>query len=109
MRKGDSTAVYQLSHSVSSTAVSYVVCNVAVCEQVELLFASPASGIDWEKNWPSDQASDHTDDHRDLEQAEEEVAVEGVVSEHIRIWKSPEVLDPAKHATLDPRRAFILS
>jgi hypothetical protein len=54
-------------------------------KQVELPFACAAGGIDWEEDGPGNAAADEAYYHRDFQEAEEKVAVEGVVLQDVGI------------------------
>lgn len=72
--------------------------DVAEIENVELALTSSTSGIDWEENWHADETADQTHDHTDLKKAEEEVAIERVVLQNGRIWRTEERAEPVEEA-----------
>ena len=72
--------------------------DVAHGEQVKLLLASTTGGIDGEQDGPCDDAAKEADDNEQLEEAHEEVAVDGLVVEDVLVLDAAEVLDPAEEA-----------
>lgn len=78
--------------------VAVHVDNIAHGEQVELLLACAAGGIDGEQYGPGDEAAEEADNDEQLEEADEQVAVNGLVVEDVLVLDAAKVLDPAEEA-----------
>lgn len=85
--------------------VSVDIRDIAPAQDVKLALATAASGIDWEQNRPCYAAADETEDDENLEEAQEEVAIEGVVLEDEVIWKALKIDEISKEAFVAGRRA----
>jgi hypothetical protein len=78
--------------------VAVHILDVAHGEQIKLLLASAAGGIDREQDGPGDDASQETQDDEQLEEAHKQIAVDGLVVEDVLVLDAAEVLDPAEEA-----------
>lgn len=74
------------------------VFDIGHAQNVQLLLTTAASGIDREQDRPGDNASDKTHDNQDLEEAEPQVTIKRVVSEHMAVGKGRVVFDQAEEA-----------
>lgn len=72
--------------------------DIGHAQNVQLLLATAASGIDREQDGPGDNASGKRHDDQDLEEPEPKVSVKRVVPEHMAVGKSRVVFDQAEKA-----------
>lgn len=77
-------------------------------EKIELLLACPSSCIDGEENGPCDKTSQEAGDDEDLEEAHEQVAVNGLVVENVLVLEVLEVLYPSQEASARCGRLSLL-
>lgn len=75
-----------------------VVCDVCHGEDLELRLDTAAGDVDGEKYGEGDDASDQTADDRDLEEAQEEVAVHGVVLQDVCVRNLIKCGNPVEEA-----------
>lgn len=78
--------------------VAIHVGDVAHGEQVELLLAGAAGSIDGEEDGPGDEAAKEADDDEQLEEADKQVAVNGLVVQNVLVLDVAEVGDPAEES-----------
>lgn len=69
--------------------VFVLVGDICKSEHIQLNLADTASGIDWEEDWPGNAAANEANDHCDLQEAEEKVAVKGIMLQDICIGNLP--------------------
>lgn len=86
--------------------ITVFVLDVAEADHVELLLASSTGGIDGEEDGEGDATTDEAHGGSNLEVAEEEVAVQRVVVEHIAIRYLEEGADPVEQSTRQGWRAL---
>lgn len=73
--------------------------DIAESEDVELLLTASTCCIDWEQDWERDEAANEARYDRELEQAQEEVAVQGASSvQDVSIRELEEGANPAEQA-----------
>jgi hypothetical protein len=82
------------------SVVSLRIDNIAHTQDVELLLAAVAGGIDGEEYRPGDAASNEAHDNQNLEHAKPEVTVKRVVTEDVGVGKGRVVAKQAKEARL---------
>lgn len=75
-----------------------VVGDIGECKQVQLFLSTAASYIDREQDRPGDQTTHETAYDRDFKESQEQVAVQSMVVQDIRIWRGPEFRDPIDKA-----------
>lgn len=92
-----------------SKVLVVVVGNIGECEQVQLTLAATTSRIDGEQDGPGNQTAHETAYDRDLEKSQEQVAVEGVVVQDVRIGRGPELRDPIDKAIFGRRGSLLIS
>lgn len=73
-----------------------VVSDIGHCQDFKLLLGSSAGDVDWEEHGECDDTSNQASDDGDLEEAQEEVAIHGVVLEHVGVGDLVEGLDPVE-------------
>lgn len=75
---------------------SVLAVNVAEAQDVQAALSSTPCSVDWEQYWPSDAGTDEADDEKNPEEAEEEVAIDGIVVEDEGVRFRPIAWNPAK-------------
>lgn len=95
---------------VGVVAVSLrVAVDVAIGQDVELLAAVAARGVDGEQDGPGDAAADEAEGAGDAHEAEVEVGVERLVLESVDIGDLPKGAEPVEEAAGQGGRAFVFS
>jgi hypothetical protein len=80
--------------SMSIIAVLMCFADISKGENVQLGISIAASRGDWEQDGPGHAASNEANDRGDLEETEEQVAIHGMVVQHIAIRDLVERADP---------------
>ena len=101
----DSFAVDKESNETKVDAGDYRMCiisvrvlHVAHAQHIELLLTAATSDVDREENRPCDAAAAKAEDDQDFEEPQPQVAIEGVVSENMSVWKSRAVSEKGEKA-----------
>ena len=72
--------------------------DIAVAQQIQLLFPYSTGGIDWEQDGPGDAATDQADDHGNLEISQQEKGVDGLVVQDVAIRDLEKGANPIEQA-----------
>jgi hypothetical protein len=96
--------------SMGVVAVDIGACGINIThgEEIELLLASPSRCIDGEENRPCDKTSQEAGDDEDLEEANKQVAVNGLVVENVLVLEILEVFYPSQEASARCGRLSLL-